>query len=422
MYELPSKYDVIPIHTSDVASFLKCRRYWDWSSPARNNLRHKVQIFGVKPELWFGTGIHYALEKYYDPGLQRDPTDTFIAWFELQWAGGLCTQEELDLTYELEPKLVESTEYPGPIYKVRGLRDLLPDPNQDEFMALRELGIGMTTYYREYAEAHDDFKVIAAEAQFSVPLVWPADFPRLYTEFVRADPNEVVRAVDIREDSPNYDHFLEVHARGKRDMIYQNLHRGWYGLFDHKTASKVDEDQLMKLAKDPQCTNYIWASQEEAIEYDLPYKEITGITYQMLRKVYPKPPSVLSDGRLPSLDRSKESCTAEMFVDFIKKNNLSVWFENNDKARSYYEFLVAEGDRRFIWREPVRRNKYEIANCGRDLAMIAVEMLNSPLIYPHPTGDWSCVKCVFRGPCIAADDGSDWKGMLADGYEKNRDR
>src|SRR5262245_66668156 len=83
--KIPNKVDIIPIHASDIASFKRCRRYWDWSSPTRGNLRRKVQFYGVNPNLWYGGGIHYALEQYYNPVLRRDPVETFIAWFTLQW-------------------------------------------------------------------------------------------------------------------------------------------------------------------------------------------------------------------------------------------------------------------------------------------------------------------------------------------------
>lgn len=190
---IPSKYDVVPIHASDVSHYMKCRRYWDWSSPARNNLRRKVQIYGVDPNLWFGTGIHFTLQCYYDPVLSRDPVETWQTWYQWQWEGGLINKDELEMSYDPNPKQT------GEVYQIRGLRDLLPDPNLEEFETLRDLGIGMMEFYKEYANRHDDFVVITAEAMFSVPLGFEVK--------------------DIREQSPNYGKKLEVHARGKRDAI-----------------------------------------------------------------------------------------------------------------------------------------------------------------------------------------------------------
>lgn len=394
---IPGKYDVIPIHASDVASYLRCRRYWDWASPTRNNLRRKIQVYGINTDLWFGTGIHYALEQYYNPALSRNPVEVWETWWNWQWEGGVIFENELEMAYDPTP--IENS---NGTYRIRGLRDILPDPDHETFLALKELGTGMMTFYLDYAKRNDDFEVIAAETMFSVPLGF--------------------EVIDIREQSPNYGKKLEVHARGKRDIILYKPDLDTYGIMDHKTAATVDERYFAKLDMDAQCTMYIWATQEEAKINDLPYKEINWVLYQALRKVYPKPPTLTSRG-FPSLDRQKESTTAEMFEALIKSNPvLSKWFVDNEKAQGYYTWLLEMGDKNFIWREYARRNKYEIANFGMYLKEIAKEMLSNPAIYPHPTGDWNCLRCQFRPACLAVNDGSDWQAILTDGYELNRGR
>ena len=393
---LPSKWDIIPIHASDISAYKRCRRYWDWSSPTRTGLRRKVQIFGVNPALWFGTGIHYALEMYYNPVLKRDPVEAWLTFFDLSWRGGIVDADWLDRVYDIDPET-----HGGTLYKIRGLMDLLPDPDQEEFMAYKELGVGMMEFYKDYAKRNDDFQVVAAESMFSVPLGF--------------------EAVDRREDSPNYGEARPVHARGKRDAIIQSLETGRFGIIDHKTKSKIDDNYRASLQKDEQCTNYMCMSQEEAEVYDLPYKEISFVVHQALRKVFPSPPTPLKSG-LPSLSRTDESTTPAMFEQYVKENNLRVWFESNEKAQFYYEYLVKEGDRQFIERNHVWRNAAELNAQGRHIRAIAKEMLSDPAIYPHPTGDFLCINCAFRAPCLAADDGSDWIGILEDGYERQTDR
>lgn len=419
---VPDKYDIIPIHASDVSTFLACRRRWDWSSPARNNLRKRVEIEGVNPNLWFGSGIHYALEMYYHPVLQRDPVEAFTTWFNIQWHGGLVAEEWLERTYDIKAILMPdqhevkvdvgsmtAIEDSQPMYTIRGLRDLLPDPNQDEFMALFDLGVGMMTFYREYAPKNDDFVVISPEAKFSVPLMRP-------------DNGRIMYAVDTREQSPNYGKKLEVHARGQRDAIVHRPTAGKYCIIDHKTAAKIDEDYFVKLDTDPQCSTYIWASQQEAQIYDLPYKNVDEVIYQALRKVYPKPPTALNNST-PSLNRTEESTTAEMFLEFIKEGALEVWYESNEKAQGYYSWLLANGDENFVVRRIAHRNKAMIANTGYHLGQIATEMLDPKLpIYPRFTGDYSCTRCMFRAPCIAEEDGSGSDYMIDNGYERNRGR
>lgn len=405
---IPSKWDIIPIHGSDISAYKRCRRYWDWTSPARNNLRRRVDVSGIKFELWFGTGIHYALEKYYDPILQRDPVESFQTWYQMQWDGGTVDEEWLDLTYDIKPRLISNpTRGKGAQWVIRGLRELLPNIElvEEEFEFHRQLGIGMLTFYKEWAAKNDDFVTVAAESVYSIPLGFTA--------------------VDRREDSPNYGKKLEVHARGKRDSIIYYPERDKFGVNDHKTAAQIDDAYFAKLEKDEQCSNYLWATKEEAKMEDLPWSghEVDRVLYTALRKNYPKPPTITKTG-WPSLDRSKEGTTAELFEQTIMENeNYGEWFRNNDKAQAYFTYLCEMGDELFIRRDLVTRNKYEVQATHDHLVAIAKEMLDPKLnIYPNPTGSWLCTGCAFRAPCIARDDGSDWKGMLADGYEINRDR
>lgn len=414
--EIPSKYDIIPIHASDISHFLQCRRQWSWSSPTKSNLRRRVELHGINPKLWFGTGIHYALQRYYDPVLRRDPVETFRTWFHLQWNGGVCTDEEMETTYDPHPVEIYKSEEHALIAKyegdgqsewqVRGLIDLLPEADEDEWMAYQDLGIGMLTFYKDYAAREDDFEVVAAESQFSVPLGFTA--------------------IDIREESPNFGKKIEVHLRGKRDVIVYYPDRKdprlQFGIMDHKTASAVDEDYFVKLENDPQCTTYIVASIYEAETYDYPWTDIRDVLYNVMKKGYPKPPSITTRG-FPSLDRQKETTTAQMFADTVKEIGLTDWFHNDLKAQGYYEWLIEAGDKVFIQREHATRSPNEIKVARRELEEIARDMLDPNLkLYKHASGSLYCTSCQFRVPCLAMDDGSDWQEMLVQGYEQNRGR
>lgn len=233
--EIPHKYDVIPIHNSDRGSFKRCRRYWDWSSPARNSLTLRADIHGVKPELWFGTGIHYALENFYSPGLSRDPVESWKTWYDVQWNGGMIGAEWLDLVYDLKPRAVDSSGNPiktgqdPELFSVRGLREILPDPDESEFEALFELGVNMMEAYKTYASKYDGFEVLVTEHDFSVP-IW--DY----------ENDCILKAIDVREQSPNYGKLLEVHSRGRMDAIWSKPN-GKLGVIDHK-AQPLDEPIL----------------------------------------------------------------------------------------------------------------------------------------------------------------------------------
>lgn len=423
---IPSKYDIIPIHTSDRATFKGCRRKWNWSSPARNNLTRRVDVFGIYPPFWFGTGIHYAIEKYYNPSYTEDIVVAFETWFNMQVNGGTITENELPEYADRNPR-----ELPNGLYSVDGLADLMPFYNADEMDEYKAIGIGMLTYYKEYAAANDNFTVIAVEQTFSVPIT-DADGKPIYMHDNRVMPvgweEDLITKNELgplMRRSPSSGMVLkkQVHARGRMDQIIQDNESGRYGLRDYKTTSRVDDDYFKHLDLDEQCTTYSWAAEQMALLFDLPYKTIDFIDYQALLKNYPKPPTVNKRGFPLSLNRQQESTTAEMFAEAVDLLGIRKLFEADDQAQNYYTWLVESQDKRFINTYRVRRNKFQKYNCGRRLYFEAMDMLDPNIsIYPNPTKDYSCLNCWFRGPCVMVEDGGDYKILLEDGFVKNYDR
>lgn len=408
----PPKTEIIPVHTSDRGTFKRCRRKWDWSSPMRNNLVSKVSEGGVYMPFWFGSGIHWALRLYYDPALQRDPVETFQTWYDIQWNGGTITEEWLETTYDREPKLsadsfqvevdlstMRATTPSVPMYEVRGLYDMLPYADEEEFDLHKELGIGMLKFYKEYAKEHDDFDVIAPEHTFSVPIFDPDGRP--------------LEREDARDGRVK-----PVHLRGTQDGIIRHRQTGKFGILEHKTAESIGEEYFEKLEKDEQCTTYMYAGQLEALIHDLPYQNLDFVLYNVLRKAYPKPPTLTSRGNI-SIDRQKESTTVPMLMEAIEMLGLEEFWQKDEKLSSYVEYVREQGDEQFIQRKMVFRNRSELKSCGDRVYMEALDMLEDPRIYPNFVGDWGCKKCAFRGPCIAQDDGSNYEMMLTDSYEKN---
>lgn len=408
----PNKYDIIPIHASDRGSFKHCRRRWNWSSPMRNNLVPKAEAHGVYMPLWFGSGIHWALKYYYDPILRRDPLETFRTWWHVQTHGGVISEDWLDVTYDHNPNPlpdVSSSYVPDPpLYKVKGLYDILMDADREEFERHLDLGIGMLTFYKEYAAEHDRFDVLVAEHTFSVPILTPS--------------GDVMRMRDPRDGEEK-----DVHLRGTQDGIIQDWDSEKYGILEHKSAISINEDYFTKLDKDEQCTTYLFGAEREAEIYDLPYKKCEFVLYNALRKAYPQPPTITKGGKI-SIDRANESTTYPMLMKMIEAMGLAdtspdgaPYWERDLKLASYVNYVKEMGNEQFIVRTPVTRNIYERASIGYRIYMETCDMLDPHVrIYPNPTGEWKCLRCPFRAPCIAADDGSDFQMMLEEDFEKNR--
>lgn len=424
----PSKWDIIPIHASDRAAFKFCRRQWGWSSPSKLNLVPRAAVHGIREALWYGEGNHYALERYYSPGLKEDPVVSWQAWFDLQWGGGLIHENSVKQFVDREPEKVGDG-----VYRIKGLDELLPFPDEEKFMMYRDLGTGMMTFYKEYAEKNDAFNVIETEHDFSVPIMQP-EGGAMYALDRREMPegwepnfeleNEfgpLMMETSSLGDPPGSGIFKQVHARGRMDMIIQDGENGQFGLIDHKTTSRTDDDYFRGLDLDEQCTTYLTFGEIEAQMYGLEYEQLDFIIYQALLKGYPKPPTALKNG-MPSLDRANETTSPELFDAYIKENGLEIIYEADEKMQSYYAWLLEKGDERYIVRTPVRRNKNQKKNAMIRMYYEAMDMLSNPRLYPNPTRNYGCLNCIFRAPCIAAEDGSDYKLMLEDGYVQNWDR
>lgn len=430
----PSKYDIIPIHGSDRGAFKFCRRQWAWSSPSKANLIRKASVHGIYEPFWFGEGIHLALQKYYDPVLREDPATVWLAWFDLQWKGGVVPASQVKQYADREPE--ELPDNPG-LFKVQGLQEVLPFGDTEEtlqkFMDYRDLGRGMMEFYKSWSEVNDNFSVVAVEHDFSVPILDPDGAP-LYMLDTRAMPEGWEPNFDegniygplMREvRDTNSEGFViekQVHARGRMDMVQQDNDTGRYGIQDYKTTAKVDDDYFRHLELDEQCTTYLTVGQVEANLYDLPYKSLDYITYLALFKGYPRPPTITARG-MPSLDRSKESTSARLFEQTVDVMGIRPIFERDQKMQSYYQWLLEMGDKRYIWPEIVWRNPTQRINSRIRMYYEVLDMLDPDLkLYPNPTKSYGCLNCAFRGPCIAAEDGGDYKSIIEEGYIPNWDR
>src|SRR5262245_21899896 len=349
---------------------------------------------------------------FYQPGLRRDPVEAWLTWYDIQVRGGTVDYTWLDHVYDLNPKVKQivpnmeaQEDWSKILYVVRGLEDIIPDVDMLEFEELRELGIQMMTAYKDYAATRDGFTVLVTEHDFSIP-IW--DYER----------NCILRARDLREQSPNYGQELEVHQRGRMDAIWSKPN-GKLGVIDHKTSSRIDEDFFEKLETDEQVTSYLYAAQVEAKYYGLPYagQEMEECIYNVMRKTYPKPPTLLKTG-LVSVNRAEESPTFEMLQQFMAENFIE--FDSlPEKHQEYYRYVQEAGDEMFFVRKLVRRNRHQLRNAGYRAYLEAMDMLDPNLrIYPNLSNDYRCLRCAFRAPCLAKEDGSDWEALLADNYTR----
>ena len=130
------------IHISDVRTFKKCRRKWNFSSPLRMNLESVVPY----APFFTGRAIHHCLEMYYEHGT---PLDKSLAEYlkeeyrSMEEAGKLWPQEEEAFANEV-------------------------------FLQANMLKHYQMWISRDKSRWSDDnLKVVAMETEFNVPLVDP---------------------------------------------------------------------------------------------------------------------------------------------------------------------------------------------------------------------------------------------------------
>jgi len=75
--DLPAKY--ISLHTTDRNAFRCCRRRWNFQSALKQNLTMKGEL---SPNLWFGTGFHFALEDYHGYNRFGNPAKALKAYVD----------------------------------------------------------------------------------------------------------------------------------------------------------------------------------------------------------------------------------------------------------------------------------------------------------------------------------------------------
>lgn len=208
------------LRTSERASFKRCPQRWWWSY--RRGLR---PLGAPSNPLWFGTGVHLALEHWYIAGPKRgvDPRETWDKY---------CKDE------------------------IRSIR--VDDPNgeslKQQYVDSRVLGIDMLAGYLELYGNDDNWDVLSPEKVFAVLIPNPKD------------PKQAI-----------------VDYRGKWDGVYRDLEDGYFKLMEHKTAAAIDTGHL---PLDDQAGSY-WAVASHQLRQEGllgPKERIRGITYNFLKK------------------------------------------------------------------------------------------------------------------------------------------
>lgn len=188
----------VSIHTSDRILYKRCRRKWDYESFLHQNLEPK----GISPALWFGTGMHFALEDYHGYNKFGNPVEAFEAYYK-------CFNRDTELNMDCE--------------------------------TLGMLAPGMLNYYvNEWLPRRKPFKTLWLDGEPQVEVEIVLNLPQISKE-------------------------LNLNLNLGRDVVYSmrldrvvedDLGRLW--IEDYKTAKQFD---VNKLETDPQVSAYCWGAE-----------------------------------------------------------------------------------------------------------------------------------------------------------------
>lgn len=346
------------IRTTDRMQFRRCRRKWFWQS---HMFDQRVPKAPQEP-LWFGIGIHYALDDYHGHNIYQHPARAWQAYVHG------CRQAA---------RLNDG-----------GLKDHILVPTWKEYL---DLGTLMMEYYADtWLKNRDPLTtylhngVPQCEVDFEIPL--PID-------------NGTGRPVVYR---------------GRLDRVsIDEYGRLW--IVEYKTAAAF---RLYHFDTDDQINAYCWAC------YVLYGRPVAGVVYMQFKKDFPKPPRVLANGKLSTDKRqpTTHGLYRQALKDMYGDPNLAP-MANIQMLNYLVDFESIDGDK-FIRRDMIERNMHQIQAEGVKILMEATDMVNPDLpLYPNPNKDcgWDCP---MQAACVAMDSGDDHEGILNDitakreGYEE----
>ncbi len=342
---------IAPIHTSDRGLYKVCRRRWHWGS----HMRRGLETFSRASPLWFGSGIHYALENTHWP---FDDTREFKTGAE---AFNAYVAESLNVMRERVP----------------------PD-----WKELWEMGKGMMDYYEnEWLVQRDPLPTYVHNGVPQLEVMFEIELPI---------PPEALEAAE----------YEKVVYRGTIDRISYDPFLNGLWVVEYKTAAQF---QTMHFLNDPQCTAYVWAA---TYLYELP---VLGVIYQQHLKAVPEGVRFLANGTISSDARQNTSHRRyrQGLIDSYGVNYAKAAPAKNIECLN--KLAMMEDDMRdpYVRRDKVYRNQHQIDSESVKIMLEVMEMINPDTsMYPH--AGRHCSMCNFQSPCTSLDDGSDFETELQD--------
>lgn len=373
------------LRTSERNLFKRCQ--WAWERNYIDQIQPKQQH---SMALWFGTGIHLALEHYYIPGTKRgvDPVKTWEKY---------CDESAADTTYI----------------------NTYAHGDFSEAVEAKELGSAMLrAYVEEYGE--EPWKeIISPELTFQVPIkheAWVID---------KDGPGDIAQGV------PSLTTYV-----GTFDLVYRDTRDGKLYVEDFKTCKALGSSNTQYLPLDDQAGAY-WAMAVYTLRKQGligPKEFLSGIVYSYLVKTKPDERPRNKDGYATNNPQKKHYVAAlteagvetEKPLDKYKVDELKLISEENS-VEVFGEVSSRQPSKAFerviVRKNPAQQVK-QIQRMMNDLE--AMSLVRNNLLAATKTPTRECGFCSYSDLCElneAGKDYSDMKDMLYtdwDPYEAHR--
>jgi len=223
-----------------------------------------------------------------------------------------------------------------------------------------------------------------------------------------ADSNLVHLAVEHQWEAE----YAGIPFRGRFDGLVRRRDNGEYWLFETKTARALNELKA-GLPWDPQRQLYTWAA-KEGLGLD-----IQGVLYNIIQKSNPYHIPTLKSGLPSKAVRSTVQTSYGVYEAELERciAELELSEAAAEKARGKYEseLLFLFQDAPVIYeRVPYRATPTELAQHMHwcEVLYRELETIGSIKNARPAKNRFDCPRCPFKEPCLAFDEGADWKGML----------
>ena len=271
--------------------------------------------------------------------------------------------------------------HPARAFEAYTMATLATKEAPDTWREFLVLGIEMMSYYADYW--------LAARGREADPTLIVNGIPQTEVRF----------EIDLPILGPQGQ---KVKYRGQIDRMVRD-EDGFLWVWELKSAKQF---RMQHFDVDDQITAYCWAAQTI-------YQEpIMGVIYQQHKKDVPGHPKILSNGKV-STNKTMNTSYALYRQTLMDVYGNAACFPT-DNIR-YLNTLVADEESdadKFIRRDKIYRNQYQIAAQGEKILLEVEDMLREGLpLYPNPSKDCSWL-CPLESVCIAMDDGSDFESLL----------